>query len=157
MDPYIDYLLRYVTAAGVIATFLSVAVAIRNVRRQIDAEILMKYAERYEHILDKFPHDALFARFDSRALPPQSAQLTLCLLKYLNLCSEEFYLWKNGYLAKSVWVVWEGDLKRMIASPLVQRSWPLLRGEYLSHLDFIEYVERVQAEHRSSRAAAASA
>jgi hypothetical protein len=157
MDPYIDYLLRYATAAGVIATFLSVAVAIRNVRRQINAEILMKYAERYEHILDKFPHDALFARFDSRALPPQSAQLTLCLLKYLNLCSEEFYLWKNGYLAKSVWVVWEGDLKRMIASPLVQRSWPLLRGEYLSHLDFIEYVERIQAEHRSSRAAAASA
>jgi hypothetical protein len=157
MDPYIDSLLKYVTAAGVICTFLSLAFAIRSVRRQINAEILMKYTERYEHILDKFPQDALFGRFDSRALPPPSAQLTLCLLKYLNLCSEEYYLWKNGYLAKSVWTVWEGDLKRMIASPLLQRAWPLLRAEYLSHRDFVEYVERIQAEHRPSRAAAASA
>ena len=54
MDPYIDSLLRYVTAAGVIATFLSVAFTIRSVRRQINAEILMKYTERYEHILDSF-------------------------------------------------------------------------------------------------------
>jgi hypothetical protein len=157
MDPYIDSLLKYVTAAGVICTFLSLAFTVRSVRRQINAEILMKYTKRYEHILDKFPQDALFARFDSRSLPPQSAQLTLCLLKYLNLCSEEFYLWKNGYLAKSVWAAWEGDLKRMIASPMLQRSWPLLRAEYLSHPDFIKYVERIQAQHRSSRAAATSA
>ena len=118
----------------------------------------MKYTERYEHILDKFPQNALFGRFDSQAQPlsPQSEQLTLCLLKYLNLCSEEYYLWKNGYLAKTVWAVWEGDLKRMIASPLLQREWPGLRAEYLSHPDFIQYVERIQTENKAPRAAAAS-
>ena len=28
-------------------------------------DVLMKYTERYEHILNKFPQGALFGRFDS--------------------------------------------------------------------------------------------
>jgi hypothetical protein len=152
----IDHALKFATPIGVMGTFLTLVYTIKNVRRQINAEILMKYTERYEHILEKFPEDALFGRFDLQALPPQSLQLTLCLLQYLNLCSEEYYLWKHGYLAKTVWAVWEGDLKRMIASPLLQREWPRLRAEYLSHPDFMEYVERIQAERKASRAAAAS-
>jgi hypothetical protein len=95
--------------------------------------------------------DALLVRFDSQTLPPQSAELTLCLLKYLNLCSEEYYLWKHKYLAKTVWTVWEGDLKRMIASPLLQREWPRLQKEYESHPDFLSYVERIQAEHKPAK------
>lgn len=154
----IELALKSVTAAGAIGTFLSLLFTIRNVRRQINVDILMKYTERYEHILDKFPPNALLGRFDLQAqtLPPQSEQLTLCLLKYLNLCSEEYYLWKNGYLSKTVWAVWEGDLKRMIASPLLQREWPRLREEYVSHPEFREYVESIQAENRLAKAAAAS-
>jgi len=153
VDP--DLVLKFATPAGVIGGFVSLVYTINNVRRQINAQILMKYTERYEHILDGFPEDALFGRFDSHApLPPQSTQLTICLLKYLNLCSEEYFLWKNKYLAKAVWVVWEGDLKRIIGSPLLQREWPRLRAEYLSHRDFLEYVERIQAEHKAPRAAA---
>jgi hypothetical protein len=76
----IDHVLKFATPTGVIGTFLTLVYTIKNVRRQINAEILMKYTERCEHILDKFPQDALFGRFDSQALPPQSPQLTLCLL-----------------------------------------------------------------------------
>jgi len=83
-------------------------------------------------------------------LPPQSPQLTLCVLKYLNLCSEEHYLRKHGYLAESVWRIWEGDLKRIIGSPLWQREWLSLRTEFVSHPDFLEYVQRIQTEYKTS-------
>jgi hypothetical protein len=106
----------------------------------------MKYTERYERILEQFPETALAARFDSRALPPESSQLRLCVLKYLNLCSEEFYLRTQGYLPEALWSIWEVDLKRIIGSPLLQREWPYLRTEFLSHRPFLQYVERVQAE-----------
>ena len=112
----------------------------------MNVQILMKYAERYERILDQFPHDALAARFNANILPPESEQVTLCVLKYLNLCSEEFYLTNHGYLSASLWRIWEGDLKRIIGSPLLQREWPALRTEFLSHQEFLDYVERVQHE-----------
>jgi hypothetical protein len=151
MHPDLDLVLRLATPAGVIGGFLSLVYTINNVRRQINVQILMKYTERYEHILDEFPEDALGLRFDSQALPAQSARLTLCLLKYLNLCSEEYYLWKHKYLSSEVWAIWEGDLKRMIASPLLRREWPRLQREYESHQDFLKYVEHVQGERKPSK------
>lgn len=154
MHPNLDLVLRFATPAGVIGGFVSLIYTINNVRRQINVQILMKYTERYEHILGEFPRDALLGRFDSQTLPPENAELTLCVLKYLNLCSEEYYLWKHKYLAKDVWAIWEGDLRRMIASPLLQREWPRLEKEYESHQDFLKYVERIQTAHRASKPAA---
>lgn len=150
MHPHLDFVLSLATPAGVIGGFTGLVYQINNVRRQNNVQILMKYTERYEHILGEFPKEALLARFDSQTLPSQSPELTLCLLKYLNLCSEEYYLWKHKYLAKTVWAIWEGDLKKMIASPVLQREWRSLQKEYQSHPEFLKYVERIQAEHATA-------
>jgi hypothetical protein len=107
-------------------------------------QILMKYSERYDKILDEFPENAWIARFDSNRLPPSSEKLTLCILKYLNLCSEELYLHEDGYLADDIWRIWESDVQKMIASPLVRREWLLLRPEFESDQRFLKYVESVQ-------------
>ncbi|MFZ0307966.1 MAG: hypothetical protein WAL89_07320 [Candidatus Sulfotelmatobacter sp.] len=144
--------LQTATLVTVIVGFLGLISTISNYRRQATMQVLMKYTERYERILDQFPQDALEARFDAKVLPPESPQLTLCVLKYLNLCSEEFYLKEHGYLAESVWRIWEGDLKRIIGSPLWQREWLSLRSEFVSHPDFLEYVQRIQADYKTSNA-----
>jgi hypothetical protein len=144
--------LQTATLVTVIVGFLGLITTINNYRRQATMQVLMKYTERYERILDQFPQDALEARFDAKILPPQSPQLTLCVLKYLNLCSEEYYLRTHGYLAESVWRIWEGDLKRIIGSPLWRREWLSLRTEFVSHPDFLEYVQRIQAEYKTPNA-----
>lgn len=146
----IQLAIQIATLISVVLGFLGLIVTLNNYRRQMNVQILMKYTERYEHILDQFPADALPARFDREALPPQSSQLRLCLLKYLNLCSEEFYLTTHGYLSKSLWTIWEADLKRILGSPLLRREWPTLRTEFLSHHEFLEFVERVQRDCKSS-------
>jgi hypothetical protein len=61
----------------------------------MNVQILMKYTERHERILDQFPLEALAARFDTKVLPPESPELTMSVLKYLNLCSEEYYLTRH--------------------------------------------------------------
>jgi hypothetical protein len=61
----------------------------------MNVQILMKYTERYERILDQFPPEALAARFDTKVLSPESPELTMSVLKYLNLCSEECYLTRH--------------------------------------------------------------
>jgi hypothetical protein len=145
--------IQIATLVSVVLGFFSLINAINSYKRQMTAQILMKYTERYEHVLEQFPEDALAARFDLKALPPQSPKLTLAVLKYLNLCSEEYYLTRHGYLSVSLWRIWEGDLKRILSSPLLRREWPSLRTEFLSHRDFLDYVERVQAECQIASAA----
>lgn len=146
MHSTLQLAIQIATLISMVVGFVGLIITTNNYRKQMNVQILMKYCERYEHILEQFPDDALRARFDSEALPPESPRLRLCILKYLNLCSEEFYLTNNGHLSKSLWHIWESDLKRMIASPLLKREWPILRSEFLSHREFLEYVERVQKE-----------
>ncbi len=72
--------LQTATLVTVIVGFLGLISTISNYRRQATMQVLMKYTERYERILDQFPQDALEARFDAKVLPPESPQLTLCVL-----------------------------------------------------------------------------
>jgi hypothetical protein len=149
----LQLVLQVATLASMIAGVLTLITTIITYRRKMNAQVFMKYTERYERILGQFPDEARDARFDAKILPPQSSKLRLCVLQYLNLCSEEFYLMKNGYLDKGLWRIWEGDLTRIIRSPLLQREWRSLRPEFEAHHDFLEYVESVQVECKTANAA----
>jgi hypothetical protein len=93
--------------------------------------------------MDSFPHETFRLRFDlDGELPPPSPELTICVLKYLNLCSEEFYLRKKGYIAKDVWSIWEDELIRTLRSRLFRREWESLRDEFVSFPDISGFVEK---------------
>ncbi|MGE0126530.1 MAG: hypothetical protein AB7U82_00385 [Blastocatellales bacterium] len=138
--------IHIVQIAGAISIILGVASfiwSVRNNRRQMNAQMVMKYAERYEKIMDSFPREAFRLRFDLESeLPPPSHELTTCVLKYLNLCSEEFYLRKKGYIAQDVWSIWENELHRTLRSNLFRREWEGLRDEFVSYPEFRDFVER---------------
>jgi hypothetical protein len=67
--------------SGVIALIVAIWAIKQNSdlhRRQMNAEVFMKYAERYEQIMSGFPQDAFCARFSmSEELPSSSPALKL--------------------------------------------------------------------------------
>jgi hypothetical protein len=146
-------MLDTLNVAAQVGTFLSalaavvmIAVAVRTYRRQTNAQIFLEYTARYERVMESFPGDGRRARLDLQGPAPNcSEELTLAVLRYLNLCSEEFYLCRRGYLARDVWTIWEDELKRTLRSPLVRREWKQLRGEFESYPAFVEYVDAAQA------------
>jgi len=137
-----------------IGTLVSVVVGICSLifgamiyKRQSNAQIFLEYTRRYESIMESFPTNSIFTRLNSEGEPPEeNEKLTLSVLKYLNLCSEEFYLCKRKYLSQDVWQIWEGELKRTLSSPLYCREWPKLRREFEAYPDFLKYVEDIQAQ-----------
>lgn len=133
------------TLLGVIVAIVTIKSSSNLHRRQMNAEVFMKYAERYEQIMSSFPENAFRARFSmSEELPPPSEKLTLAILKYLNLSSEEFYLWQKKYVDDEVWKIWEHELIRMLQSPLIRREWQELESEFKSYPEFFNFVEEAQ-------------
>jgi len=142
-----------ITKLGAVIGFLGVvigavvgAISWRRVfRRTLNAMIFMKYTERYEQIMASFPEGAHSARLDSDGEPPEiTEQLKYSILKYLNLCSEEFCLFQRKYIAKGIWKIWQVEMDRTLVSPLYRKAWPLLEKEFQSYPDFSKYVEGVQ-------------
>ena len=138
------------TAISVIVAVISIRAATKVSRRQMNVQVLITYSERYERIMESFPEGTFRLRFYDEQLPPESEQLTFSMLRYLNICSEEFYLWKAKYIDDQVWEVWEHELKRVLRSNLVMREWKKLKPEFLSHQEFLQFVEKVQGGASSS-------
>jgi hypothetical protein len=134
-----------VTVLAGLSTVAGLLLGLRIYRRQANAQAFLTYTERYEQIMSSYPPEARLARLDSdRALPPRSPELTLSVLRYLNLCSEELYLFRYGHLDKKLWAIWEDELIRMLRTPLVRREWADLRREFESYPEFLEFVEEAQ-------------
>jgi hypothetical protein len=83
--------------------------------------------------------------------PPRSKALSLSVLRYLNLCSEEYYLRQKGWLYKETWEIWERELIRTLQTPLFQREWQSLAGEFESYPEFKQYVSNIQKASTSKR------
>ena len=47
----------------------------------------------------------------------------LRVVDYLNLCGEEYFYFKRGYIEPSVWQAWENDMKTILAVPSIQAVW----------------------------------
>jgi len=69
----------------------------------------------------------------------------MAVLRYLNLCSEEFYLKKQGYFSEyGIGGIWEEVLQDNLSTPLFVREWENLRVEFKFDKEFTDYVDSVQ-------------
>lgn len=145
--PDIQTFIEIGTLISVIVAIFGLAFGIRTYRRQTNAQIFIEYTSRYERIMESFPPEALSARLELDADPPeQSQELSLSILRYLNMTSEEYYLNRRGYLSNEVWEIWEDELIRTLKSPLLKREWKSIKKEFISYTEFHDYVEGIQKE-----------
>ena len=138
----------FVGIGSLLATIIaatSVIIGIRVYKRQMNAQVFIEYTKRYEEVLSSFPKEAQEVRLDLTGDPPEtSKEITQAVLRYLNLCSEEYYLCDEGYLSKKIWRIWEAELKRTIQSPLLKREWIDLKKEFESYPEFSDYINSIQ-------------
>lgn len=136
-------LIQGATLLSALATAGGVVIGVRIYRRQMNAQLFLAFTARYESIMSELPEDAPIGRADgSIALPPHWPGVYAVVLRYLNLCSEEYYLCEAGHLDKSLWRIWEGELKRTVRS-LVRPEWPELRREFESYPEFRDFVDGI--------------
>ncbi|MGF1571112.1 MAG: hypothetical protein ACFCVD_24050 [Nodosilinea sp.] len=114
-------------------------------RKQWNLNAFTYYTNRYESIMDSFPQDAFIVRFDLESHVKSSQDLRLAALKYLNMTSEEYYLWKDGYLDEKLWKIWLHEIKRTLETPLFIREWQNLRAEFASYPEFSNFVDKIQS------------
>lgn len=119
--------------------------------RNMNAQLFIAYTKRYDEVMEAFsaacdgdcPTDLFVSP------PPRSQRLTAAVVRYLNVCSQEFYLHRRRYLANDIWSIWEAEIERNLAGDLLQREWPALREEYASFSEFRAYVDGLQADKQS--------
>ena len=141
----LNELVQIGTLISAFLMFVGLAIGVLMYRRQMNAQLFLEYTKRYEDIMNAFPADSRDARLKIDCdTPKESDELTLVILRYLNLSSEEFYLWKSRYLSQEIWRIWEDELLRTLRTPLLMREWLKLKHEFESYPAFSTYVKNAQ-------------
>ena len=113
-----------------IMTTLFVSMAeIRNTNRQLleqtRNDFFERYTKRYQDIILAMPDDVYngTAELDEKTL--KYVQL------YFDLCNEEYYLYKRGYIPQDIWTNWFGGMVIMTTShALFANCWDKLKAQY---------------------------
>ncbi len=158
MEQIIAQIQEYVPIAQVLSTFIaaiSVGFAafgifktLKNNQRQTNSQIFLDCVKRYEKILESFPPKVWLERYEpSKEAMEESGQVSMAVLRYLNLCSEEFYLKKQGYFSEyGIGGIWENVLNDNLSTPLLIREWKKLKTEFKFDKEFTNYIDVVQKD-----------
>ena len=137
----LNTVLQVVTIVSILFGIYTFFSGVRSYNKQMNAQVFLQYTQRYEEIMKSFPKNGWAARINSdEALPEPSDEISLCALRYFNLCSEEYYLYQDKYLSKRVWGIWEKELVRTLRTPLFRREWIRLRDEFDAYPEFQAFV-----------------
>lgn len=143
----LNVLAQAFTAIGVFIAWKAIQQNATINRKQMNMQIFLTYTDRFDKIMQCFPDNAFQSRYGlDDTLPPESKALTLAVIKYLNMVSEEYYLHKRDYLDTAIWHIWESEIKRTLCSPLIRREWPKVVCEFVAFDTFARYVQSVQKE-----------
>lgn len=131
-----------------VATFLLLILGLwRGIvayRRQMDTQLVLAFTQRFDEIMKPLADEAGFPTDVFGAPQPQSDGLKVIVLRCLNLCSEEIYLHKRGYLADDIWNIWGRELYNSLACPLNRQEWAEVQSNYDSFPEFQRFVNAEQ-------------
>ena len=100
--------------------------------KQSRALMFAEYTRRYQEILLRMPntiYSGLFSTTDQEAM--------IYMRLYFDLCSEEYWLWKEGIIPEKTWQIWLEGMQITFNRKPFFIAWNFLGGMY--DPDFSKY------------------
>lgn len=115
--------------------------------RQLRVQNFAIYTKRYQEILGKLPesthHDTIeLTNFDAQ----KHEEAIRAMRMYFDLCFEEFWLWKEGYLDKSMWSLWGEGIRTAMSRRIFQQAWAVIRETSVYGQPFVNFINGLAAK-----------
>lgn len=131
-------ILTLVIAAG------ALVVTIRQFKKQLHLNFFSDYTKRYQEIILNLPLGVDGDGFKISDQPEDVRDKTLRYMRaYFDLCSEEYFLWRNGDLDKKTWKEWEAGIMLAFSKPAFKEAWETLNLDTIYYSQFSDYVSEI--------------
>lgn len=131
----------YIEMMAVVIGVIGVYAGFRSVHNQMFVQIFADYTRRYSDIIDLVPHSARTGIKLADLGSNEQEQFIKAMRKYMNLCSEEFFLVETSRLDKGTWAMWQKGIKATLTDyPSFAEVWDLIKAEYAFYPSFQEMI-----------------
>ena len=103
-------------------------------QKQSEQSFFSEYTRRYQDIILSMPAEVYVGN------APVDANTLRYLQIYFDLCSEEYHLYKNGFIPADIWKNWKEGMQIATKTELYRHCWNKIKGIY--NQDFYLFFER---------------
>ncbi|WP_051305594.1 lipase chaperone [Desulfogranum mediterraneum] len=111
--------------------------------KQSKMQTFMTYTQRYQDILINLPVGVESIEFKFPVEKEEKELILRWLRAYFDLCSEEYFLNKNGLIQNEAWNLWEGGMKDSLKKPAFKEAWEELQSNQYYHKEFAGYIKKI--------------
>jgi hypothetical protein len=122
-----------------VVTAVAVYVTLRGLRDQLWLQTFTDYTRRYLNVIEDLPDAARLpaGQWSAEAVSGEDRRaIDRAIRRYLNLCSEEFYLHSRGRIDRQTWEVWRNGMRATMALPAFQDGWARVGPDYAYYAEF---------------------
>lgn len=111
---------------------VALIVGLYQYRRSQDANLFVEFCKRYDDVFQQLSR--------AQTTPKNDHDQRLAAERYLNLCSEEAWLWQYGYIRAGFWDIWRREMASHMRESFVSDHWEDLSGEFVQYPEFQQAV-----------------
>jgi hypothetical protein len=143
----LELLTLIVSAIATLITAAALYVTVNSFKKQLQLQFFSDYTKRYQEIILNLPESINEKSFDINKLDKEIKDKTLRYMRaYFDLCSEEYFLWKNGHIDDSAWQEWKSGIRFAFTKPAFKQAWEILRKDTIYYGDFTRLVGEFESE-----------
>ena len=133
------------TGLASIVVLITLFFTIRNFSKQLKLNFFSEYTKRYQEIILNLPSNIYEDNFDFEKLSQKKKEKTIKFMRsYFDLCSEEFFLWKNKNIDKDVWKEWESGIEYSLSKRAFKEGWNnYINISTIYYKDFTEFITEI--------------
>ena len=112
--------------------------------KQLKLNFFADYTKRYQEIMLNFPENINDENFDFESLDKDIKNTTKRYMRaYFDLCSEEYFLWKDKNIDNKTWKEWEGGINYAFTKTAFQKGWRLITLDTIYYQDFSSFINQI--------------
>ncbi|MFB6317293.1 hypothetical protein [Saccharicrinis sp. FJH54] len=137
----IQFWATIITGFGVFVTLIAFIWQTGLTREQMKLNFFADYTKRYQEIILNFPENINEQDFNFEVLDAEIKAKTLRYMRaYFDLCSEEYYLHREGKIDTKVWEEWEGGIKFTFSKKAFKDAWKIINLDSKFYKEFMKWV-----------------
>jgi len=110
---------------GIVGTVVALFYQIFNNNRQLKTQTFFHYTNRYQNIIMNLPIDIESETYDTNSIKDDHL---IWFRAYFDLCSEEYYLYRNKMIDKKVWDLWKSGMETSLRKPAFKYAWEKIKN-----------------------------
>ena len=131
---------NYIQAGMLLVAIIAIVFSQWSDRKQRKLQMYAEYTRRYQDIFMNMPDDI----YTGKAAIYERTKKYMRL--YFDLCSEEYHLWRQGFVKDKVWELWVEGMQIETDHDIFHNAWDAIKKEYNS--DFRNYFEEFVIKHK---------